>query len=413
MKFLRVHSALVVLMATMVMVNMVMVTDATAGTTLQLLIDLTPNGHTIRPEPGEYAGPIVINRPIVIDGGGKVTINGHGKGSVMTIAADGVEVRNLRLTGSGRSHDQVDCGVLIQADNVFFENNTLDNVLFGVHISQGHRNIVRHNTISSLIDREPTLRGESVRLWYSTENLIENNNIYMVRDMVLTNSPFNHIVGNQITYGRMGVELIFSPATEISGNVIRFNEHGIVGVYSDSLYIHHNRIEHQDKLSGSAIAVKGSSQTRIEYNEILDCAVGLTANSPTFPENILLIRGNKFAYNDVAMFFYGDKGGHIIHDNNFEGNIQQISVTGPTSALSNDWSGNYWQDYVGFDLDGDGFGDNPYKVFLYSDRIWMDRSMTKFFRGSPALEVIDFVERLAPFSEPVMIFEDRLPRIRK
>ncbi len=408
MKFRRVHLVLVVLIATMLMV-----TNTTAGTALQLLVDLTPNGHTLRPAPGEYTGPIVINKPIVFDGGGKVTINGQGEGSVLTIAADGVVVRNLRLTGSGRSHDQVDCGVLIQADDVLFENNTLDNVLFGVHISQGNGNIIRHNTISSLIDREPTLRGESVRLWYSTENLIEDNNIYMVRDMVLTNSPFNRIVGNRITYGRMGMELIFSTAVEISGNILRHNEHGIVGVYSDSLYIHHNRIEHQDKLSGSAIAVKGSSQTRIEYNEILDCAVGLTANSPTFPENILYIRGNKFAYNDVAMFFYGDKGGHIIHDNDFDGNFQQISVTGPTSALSNDWSGNYWQDYVGFDLDGDGFGDKPYKVFLFSDRIWMDRSMTKFFRGSPALEVIDFVERLVPFSEPVMIFEDPLPRVRK
>ncbi len=380
---------------------------------LQLLIDLTPEGTVFRPAPGHYHGSIVINKAIILDGQGKVTLNGNGDGCVVTIAADGVVVRNLRITGSGRSHDQVDSGVLIKADNVLVENNVIDNALFGVHISQGNHNIVRRNTISSLIDRAPTLRGEGVRLWYSTHNLIEENNIYMVRDMVLTNSPFNRIIGNRITYGRMGLELIFSPATEVAENIIRYNEHGIVGVYSDSLYIHHNRIEHQDKLSGSAIAVKGSSQTRIEYNEILDCAVGLTANSPTFPENILYIRGNKFAYNDVAMFFYGDKGGHIIHDNNFDGNFQQIAVTGHTSALSNDWSGNYWQDYVGFDLDGDGFGDKPYQVFLFSDRIWMDRAMTKFFRGSPALELIDFVERLAPFSEPVMIFEDPLPRIRR
>lgn len=389
------------------------VTGSLAGTALQLMVDLTPEGGTLSPAPGEYSGPIVINRSIIFDGKGEVTINSHGNGCVLTINANGTQVRNMRFTGSGRSHDQVDSGILIQADETLVENNTIDNVLFGVHISQGHRNIVRHNTISSLIDRAATLRGEGVRLWYSTENLIEENNIYMVRDMVLTNSPFNRIFGNRITYGRMGMELIFSPATEVANNVISFNEHGIVGVYSDSLYIHHNRIEHQDKLSGSAIAVKGSSQTRIEHNEILDCAVGLIANSPTFPENILYIKGNKFAYNDVAMSFYGDKGGHIIHDNNFDGNFQQISVSGPTSALLNDWSGNYWQDYVGFDLDEDGFGDRPYQVFLFSDRIWMDRSMTKFFRGSPALELIDFVERLAPFSDPVMIFEDPLPRIRK
>ncbi len=380
---------------------------------LQHQINMTPEGETLKPKPGLYAGPITIDRNIVFDGGNEVTITNQGEGTVLTITGEGAQVRNVRLTASGRSHDQVDCGVLISTDNVIFEKNVIDNCLFGVHLSQGNNNIVRGNTISSMIDRDATLRGEGVRLWYSTHNLIEDNNIYMVRDMVLTNSPFNKITGNTITYGRMGMELIFSPAVEISENKISYNDHGIVGVYSDSLYIHHNRIQHQNKLRGSAIAVKGSSLSRIEYNEILDCAIALTANAPIFPENILFIEGNTFAYNDVGLFFYGDKGGHIIKSNRFEGNFQDVAVTYFTAALDNVWEGNYWQDYVGFDRNGDGFGDVPHSVFLYSDWIWMDRSMAKFFRGSPTLELIDFVERLAPFSKPVMVYEDPMPRMWK
>lgn len=383
-----------------------------AAPPLQVYIDTTPAGETLELRPGIYVGPVVITKPIIIDGHGKVTLHGQSNGTIMTIQCDGVEVRNMRLTASGRSHDQVDSGVLIEADHVLFENNTVDNCLFGVHVSKGDHNIIRGNVISSLIDREIVLRGEGIRLWYSKYNLIEDNIIFQIRDMVLASSPYNKVFGNEISGGRMGMELVYSQATEIAYNVLTGNEHGVVGVYSDSLYIHHNRIEHQNKLSGSAVAVKGSSQTRIEYNEILDCAVGLTANSPIFPEDILYLLGNTFAYNSVAMFFYGDRGGHVIHGNHFQGNFRQVAVTAPSSAIDNHWLGNYWQDYVGFDLDGDGVGDKPYTIFLYSDRIWMDRSMAKFYRGSPNLEIIDFVERLVPFSQPAIILVDPKPMMK-
>jgi len=379
---------------------------------LQLFIDLTSPGKTLRLMPGTYTGPAIITKPITIDGLGEATITGNGKGTVLTIKADGVIVRNCHITNSGGSHDQVDAAILINADQVVIENNHIDDVLFGVHISAGDHNIVRGNSITS----RPvglSLRGEGIRIWYGQHNLIEGNNIHGVRDLVLTNSPHNIISGNRIADSRMGMELIYSPETEIRDNYLLDNEHGIVGVYSDALHIHNNRIEHQGHLLGSAIAVKGSSQIVIEYNGILDCAVGLTANSPLYPENILYIKNNTFAYNDVAMYFYGEKGGHIIHDNVFAGNFQQIAVTGPTSALDNDWLGNMWQDYEGFDQDNDGRGDTPYSAYLFSERIWMDRPMAKFFRGAPLIEVIDFVERLAPFSDPWLILQDPSPRMAK
>ncbi len=378
---------------------------------IQNLIDLTPAGGRLEPEPGTYRGPAVIDKPMTLDGMNQVVIDGHRQGVVLTIDSPGVVVRNLRLTGSGHSHDTVDAGILVRADSVLVEHNLLDNVLFGIHLQQCRHVVVRRNQVSS-IGEDRTLRGEGLRLWYSEDNLIENNRFFRVRDLVLINSTRNVLKDNRIIESRMGVEFIRSPDNEVSGNILEGNDHGIVGIYSDSLKIHHNFIRHQDNLLGSAIAVKGSSKTMIADNRILDCAIGLTANSPMFPENILYIHRNHFAYNDVAMYFYGDRGGHVIHGNSFQGNFQQVAVTGPTSALENDWLGNFWQDYRGFDQDGDGIGDKPYTVFQYSERIWMDRAMARFFRGSPVLEMVDFVQRLAPLSPPVVILEDPRPLFR-
>ena len=207
------------------------------------------------------------------------------------------------------------------------------------------------------------------------------------------------------------MEFIFSPDNEVENNTLIRNTTGIVVLYSNGVKILRNRLLNMPDATSSALSVKGSSQVRIEGNEIVRCAVGLTANSPTHPENILYLNNNRFAYNDVAMYFYGEKGGHIVHGNRFTGNIIPIAVSAASSALDNDWRGNYWDTYEGFDRDQNGTGDTPHNIYLYSDRLWMDRPMSRFFRGSPVLEVVDFIERLAPFSDPKLVLSDPTPRI--
>ncbi len=377
---------------------------------LQLFVDLTPEGHTLRPIPGVYKGSIVIRKAIILDGANEVTLDGDSSGTVLTILADGAIVRNLKIINSGRKHDKLDAGILIEADGVLVEDNTLENVLFGIHLKSAVKNTIRRNKISS-IDRSLTLKGEGIRLWNSISNHIEENKIISARDIFFTNSPSNYFINNEVLNCRVGIELIFSPGCQITGNLFHHNEHGIISIYSDSVIIRNNRFQHQDKLLGSAMAVKGSSRVLFEGNEILDCAIGLTANAPIFPENTISLIGNTFAYNDVAIYFYGDRGGHILHDNVFKGNFQQVVVTHPNAAVDNDWSGNYWDDYTGFDLNGDGIGDTPYSAYFYSERLWMDRDMARFFRGTPMLEMIDLMERLAPFSDPPLVLRDEKPRM--
>jgi nitrous oxidase accessory protein len=379
---------------------------------LQIYVAITPPGGVLRLDPGTYGGPAVIDKPIAIDGGGEVTLDGQGKGTVLTISADNVTVRGLHITNSGNSYDGVDAGVLIEANDAVVENNVIDEVLFGVHLRQAHGNVIRGNRIAPRPFDQLGLRGDGIRAWYSQENLIENNEILHARDLVFTNVTDNRLIGNTIRDGRMGMEFIYSPGNVVEDNTIIGNTTGIVVLYSDEMEIRGNRLHHVRNVPGAALVFKESSQVVVEDNEVLHCAVGLEANSPIFPENLLYVRNNRFAYNDIAMYFYGEKGGHIIHGNRFEQNFLTVAVTAPTSALGNDWRGNFWDDYEGFDLDQDGTGDRPHDVYLYADRIWIDRPMTRFFRASLALEMVDFLERLAPFSEPDVVLRDPAPLIR-
>ncbi len=383
---------------------------AQAWPPLQLFVELTPEGGVLRPPPGRYSGPVIISRPITIEGNGEVILDNEGTGTVLTLKAGHSVIRGLHMTGSGESHDQVDAGILIESDGNIIENNQIDDVLFGIHLRGASENMVRKNYIRSKAV-EPSMRGDGVRLWNSHENRIENNNIESVRDIFITNSSNNQLLGNHIQDSRVGIQLVFAHENEIIANHIENNGTGILLFYSNDLLIQSNRISHLRSFSGAALAFKESSGVRVENNEILHCAVGVTANAPVHPENILSLINNRFAYNDVALYFYGEKGGHIIKQNRFEQNIADVRVSAATTALDNVWVDNYWDTYQGFDLNQDGVGDTPYELYIYSDRIWMDRPMTQFFRGSPIMETLDFIERLGSFSEPSLVLRDPTPKL--
>lgn len=378
---------------------------------LQLYVELTAPGEVLTPPPGEYAGPVVIDKPIILDGQGEVTLDGGGDGTVLSIEADGASVRNMHITGSGESHNGVDAGVLIEADDTTVEDNRMDDVLFGVHIKGGNRNTIRGNTIRSK-PTKASLRGDGVRMWYGRENAIERNTFIKIRDLMITNSANNRIVGNTIRNSQVGIEFVYSPDNLVRDNTFSRNSTGVIVLYSDGIVLRGNRLEHIRSASGRALAIKESSKVLMEDNEIIHCTIGLAANDPTHPENVFHARGNRFAYNNIAMYFYGETGGHVLEGNRFENNLVNVAVSAPVAARFNTWRGNYWDDYQGFDRDGDGIGDVPHEIYAYADMMWMDWPWVSFFRASPVLEMIDFVERLAPFSEPPLVLRDPAPRVR-
>jgi hypothetical protein len=97
-------------------------------------------------------------------------------------------------------------------------------------------------------------------------------------------------------------------------------------------------------------------------------------------------------------------------DNDLDYEASQIVVSSGMSANRNLWEANHWRDYEGFDEDQNGTGDTPYELYIYADRIWKDLPYAQFFKGSPLLEVMDFLERLAPFTEPHVLVRDERPQ---
>lgn len=253
--------------------------------------------------------------------------------------------------------------------------------------------------------------GIRLRLWNSRHNRVEGNVFRTVRDLTFANSPDNLIKGNRLEDGRYGMQFIFSPRATVENNRLSDTDTGIAVLYSQDLTLRGNTIAHALDGGGAGIAFKDSGSALIENNEVLHCAAGLSANAPLNAEAALTVRNNRFAHNVVGMYFYGEKGGHRIEANRFENNLTQVAVSAAGVGEANEWRGNAWSDYQGFDRDGNGIGDTPHEVWLWTDRIWMETPRAKFFANSPAL--LDLLERLAPFASPSLILRDPAPRMAK
>jgi nitrous oxidase accessory protein len=378
--------------------------------TLQTLIDATPTGGTLRLAPGVYQGPAYIDRTLTLEGAGKAVIQGDGQSTILSVAANGVTLRGLRLRGSGDSHDRIDAGILMQGDDHRVEDNDLEDVLFGIHLKGVNRTLIKGNRVTGK-PFTTGLRGDSLRLWYSHHNQIEDNHFTRGRDLTLTNSPDNQLLRNHFTDGRYGMHIIFSPRLLAQDNHLSDTGTGIVALYSPQLTLQRNHVSHALTDGGAGIVIRESDDSLIENNDILHCSVGMKMDAPLAGGGKVTVRSNHFAHNIIGMFFLGEAGGAQLTSNRFTNNLTTIAISAPGAGSDNQWSDNHWDDYQGFDRNHDHIGDTPHDVMLYADRIWMETPKATFFRNTPAFELLDFLERLAPFSSPHRVLQDPRPRM--
>jgi len=384
---------------------------ALARPSIQELLDAAEPNAIIIPEPGIYRERLVIRQPVILDGGSQVTIDAGGSGSVITIATSGATVKGLRLVNSGDSHNDLDAGVQVRGDFNVIKDNRIEDCLFGVDLQQSSRNLVRSNRISSK-DKELGVRGDAIRLWYSFENRIEENQVSDSRDIVVWYSADNILRRNRATRGRYSMHFMYSRYNLVEQNEFIGNAVGIFLMYSDGVKVRDNLITHAAGPTGVGIGFKETSDVEVIGNRVLHCATGMYLDvSPYQPDTINRIEGNVLAYNGIGVRFLNDWTGNEFRRNLFKGNLSQVVVTGGKSAARNLWDGNYWDDYEGFDRDLDGVGDSAYELYGYADRLWMDVPTAQFYKATPMLEVLDFLERLAPFSDPSLVVRDPNPQM--
>ena len=381
---------------------------------LQDAIDNAPKGSKLELPAGIYRGNVIIDKPLIIDGKDqKAIIEGDGKGTVVTIKSPFVTLQNLTIRHSGTQHEKVDAGVALK--NVHHCNILhcdLKDVLFGIDMQQSMDCNVSYNQITSK-PFDLGLRGDAIRLWYSNDNTLTHNRISRSRDFVVWYSHGNLIANNYGEYGRYSLHFMYTGKNFVKNNEFVHNSVGIFFMYSQDTIATGNIIKNSLGTTGLGIGLKDCSNYTITDNKILYCARGLYIDrSPFEPDTFNHIEHNFILYNSEGVHFHSLSLNNIFKNNIIKGNIDTVvNDSYNTKITQNRWDGNYWDDYQGFDKNGDGVGDTPYNLYYYADKMWLLNPNVKFFYGSPVISILNFLAKLAPISEPVKLLTDPHPKM--
>lgn len=379
---------------------------------LQEIIDRAEDNATIVLEPGLYLGPVVINKPVTIDGKGRATVDGQKKGTVITIMSNGVKIKNLRIINTGGRYDMIDAAIaLFDSSHCEITNNKIEKSLFGINLQNSHYNLIKDNEISSM-PYDLGLRGDGIWVWWSDNNIFSGNRIINARDFVVWYSMGNTIENNVVINCRYSLHFMFSDVNYVRNNYYENNSVGIYNMYSNGIVIENNTIKRSLGATGMGIGLKEASDTLIKGNKIIYCSRGLGVDtSPFEPDTFNYFINNELIFNNEAVSFVtdGTRVNNVFEGNIFKSNIIDVAVSGTRGVAKGFWKNNYWDRYEGFDFDKNGIGDTPYRQYIYADQLWVSNPVLKFFRGSVVMTFLEFLQRLAPFSAPELALQDDEP----
>ncbi len=382
---------------------------------LQNAIKKAKPGSLITLGSGIFNETIVIDKPLIIKGK-KAVIRGSLKGSVITIRSSHVRLEGLTIQGSGHRRDMLDGAVKIEGvSDVTIKGCVINDTLFGIVAEQSRGLSFIDNKVSSFDDKVVDNRGDFIRVWGSRNIIIQNNRFIKGRDLSITRSKNILIKNNEIKHARYGILAMIDTNVTASMNHIQDIYAGIFIKGGKKISLIQNRIFDTRLATGVGILLSHGRDIYVKNNLLMACAQALYIDSS--PAEIGMRRyiiHNAIVDNFTALHFHAAICNNTVKDNDFVGNLNDVVRDLPKiKRKNNDIERNYWDRYEGFDKDKDGFGDTPYEVLLYADRLWQNNHHLQFFYATPVFALLDFIERLAPFSEPEKLLEDRKPRMKR
>ena len=362
---------------------------------IQQAVDAAGPGDTIRIEPGTYAGNVVLDRKLTLEGVGHPVIRGEGRSSVITVKAEGCTIRNLVIEHSGEMLAEEDSGVLLHSSGNRIEHNQLRDVLFGIYLYQSDNNVLLDNEIRGRAWLGMGERGAGIHIWNSTGNTITANTISEARDgMYLQNAYHTLVAHNRVHDLRYGLHYMSSDDNRFEDNQFYDSVAGAAIMYSRRIEFRRNVFRHNRGFSSFGILFQDSEGCTAEENAFVDNAVGI------FMEALRAsaFRHNLIAANDTAIQAFSSASGNTFSGNNFIANLSPIEVVGRTTETR--WSeagrGNYWSDYQGYDLDENGVGDVPFKIQNVFERMEGDYPRLRLYLFSPASQALAVSEKVVP-----------------
>lgn len=354
-------------------------------------------GDTILVLPGVYhLNGLSVAKPLTIIGKQKPVLDGNSKHEIMTITGKNVNISGFVFSNSGYSSVRDLAAItIIDASKIVIEDNEFIQTFFGVHVANSTHFVVRNNLFKGVTKTEQTT-GNGVHLWKCSNALIENNNLSGHRDGIYFEFVTDSRIVKNVSHNniRYGLHFMFSNDDVYTGNEFRENGAGVAVMFSKKVTMTGNSFSENWGSAAYGLLLKEISDSKIDKNTFYKNTIGIYMEGAT-RINVLQ---NEFVENGWAAKVLASCNENRLAGNNFLRNTFDIATNG--SLVLNDFTGNYWDKYEGYDRNRDGIGDVPYHpVSLYSMLVEQNENSLMLMR-SFMIALLDKAEKAIPSLTP-------------
>jgi nitrous oxidase accessory protein len=365
--------------------------------TIASALALAQPGDTVRVMPGLYNEfGLVVDKPIVLDGGDAAVIDAAEQGEIITVIAPGVTIRGFTLRNVGASFTEDRAAIrLRQVKHATIENNHLERAFFGIYVEHSDSVMIRGNKLEGPRTRE-TANGNGIHLWYTKHAHIEDNEITGHRDGIYFEFVENSVVARNLSTHnqRYGLHFMFSHHDDYFDNRFIANGAGVAVMYTNDVVMTGNVFEDNWGPNAYGLLIKDINSSTISHNRFRGNTVGLYAEG----SGHLHVEDNDFAANGYAVRIMANSMDNLFTGNRFMDNAFDV-VTNSRQSFST-FDANYWSEYHGYDLDKDGVGDIPHHPVRLFALLVEKAPPGVVLLNSLFVSLIDTAERVMPVFTP-------------
>lgn len=374
---------------------------------LQTNLDRLEPGETFTLPAGKISSLVLRVPNVTVSCHENTVIDAGGHGHAVEILAEEITFSDCQVSNWGQDLNKLDAGIFVsrQARGAVIKNNRLKGPAFGIWLDATPDVIVRNNHIHGDAKLRSQDRGNGIHLFNTSGALIEKNQISETRDGIYIETANNNIIRNNLmTSLRYGVHYMYSMDNLLEKNITRETRTGYALMQSKRLKVIDNRSEDDENYG---ILMNFITDSILLNNVVEGVSQGQTAGKNIsgaegkglFVYNSLfnIFDGNYFIDNNIGIHLTAGSEDNKFKNNAFINNAHQVKyVSNRQQEWSTDGVGNYWSDYLGWDMNDDGIGDVAYEPNDGIDRLLWKYPAAKLLINSPSVLLLRWVQRQFP-----------------